>query len=277
MKKPSVLWLLPLAAALLICSPSALFAKGKADKKAKSSASSAPVVPAAIQPDTGPVAEPGVPSPLPPPEAPSNTSPSDPSDTRATEAKALGSRYFVEPADREPQSSDTAIPIWVLEPDPKRQEDYVIGIGSAHSSTDQLSIQMAEARARQDISFQLSTQVQAKITDYADNQGKGKPTVKGEEEFNFSQDSVTERIGQQLTDLELKGASVSKRERDPHGVWWVEVLWSKEKADKAAADISQNVIEAEIGPGPAERARIAAQQLNDQLEKAKSKPAVVSE
>jgi hypothetical protein len=164
----------------------------------------------------------------------------------------------------------------VLTPDRDQQENYVIGIGSAHSSTDQLSIQMAEARARQDISFQLSTQVQAKITDYADNQGKGKPTVKGEEEFNFSQDSVTERIGQQLTDLELKGVSVSRRERDPHGVWWVEVLWSKEKADKAAADISQSVIEAEIGPSPAERARAAAQLLDEQLDKAKLKPAAAA-
>ncbi|GHV87525.1 hypothetical protein AGMMS50255_8210 [Spirochaetia bacterium] len=273
MKKNPVLWLLPLAAALFIYSPSALFAGGKKDR----AVTTAPAVPATIKDET--VVVPPIPSePLAvqPEKAPAVAP--EAVTSGASILSTPGSSYpsFTAPADRERAEGNTAIPLWVLEPDADLQDKFVIGIGSAKSSTDQLSIQMAEARARQDIAFQLDVQVKARITDYAENEGKG--NVVGKEEYDFSQDSVTERIGEQLTNIDLKGVRVAKREKDANtGAWWVQVLWSKPQADKAAADIAQNVIAAEVGPGPAERARQAAKRMDEQLERAQLKPDVVSE
>jgi hypothetical protein len=178
---------------------------------------------------------------------------------------------FIPPAQQGPSlESDTAIPDWVLSPDPDEQNNMVIGIGSAKASSDQVSIQMAEARARQDIAFQLNAQIKAQITDYAENEGSGS-------EYDLSQTSVTERIGQQLTNIELKGVKVAKRERDRNGTWWVKVTWSKDQANKTASVLTQNIIEVAPTPTPAEKAVEAVRLMDEQLEKANLKSAVMSE
>jgi hypothetical protein len=277
MKKSSVLWLLPLAAALLVGFPSTLFAGGK--KEAKS-----PVleVPAVITPE---LTAPTVPSQTYPPEIDDRIA-SDLGDT-ISGAPESGDREnygsflpsFVSPAvQATAREGDSAIPEWVLNPLILEKEvpgikldEVVVGIGSAKSSTDQLSIQVAEARARQDIAFQLTAQIKARITDYAENEGNVG-------EFDISQSAVTERIGQQMTEIELKGIRVVKREKaaKPDNTWWVVVTWSKANADKAAADVTRNVI-ADVKISPAERAQAAIKLMDEQLQSAALKPTVVSE
>jgi hypothetical protein len=293
MKRFSSLWLLPLVVALFIGLPSVLFAGGGKDKAAVTTP--APAIPETIQPqpqlETAPVVgespqsqpEKALPvsEPLPPqlvtaPPVVEVTSDSTP-EAVVPDVYAVGALgaypTFVPPAPREALPGDTAIPKWVLDPDAEEQKTWVIGIGSAKSSSDQLSIQVAEARARQDISFQLDTQIRAQITDYAQNEGNI-------EEYNLSQAAVTERIGQQLTNIELKGVRVATRERAHDGTWWVKVLWSKASADKAAADITETVIQAPPPTpvaGPAERAQDAVRLMDEQLDKAILRPAPVSE
>ncbi|GHT58921.1 hypothetical protein FACS1894109_13930 [Spirochaetia bacterium] len=307
MKKSPVLWLLPLAAVLFFTIPSDLFAltaakekklaslqtelqtKGKlsnskqknldsllAEKQAEQAAAVNIVQPpesignqAAADPIQG---QPVAPQPVTEPAVISGTS-------TVEDAKNVRAPSFVKPAEQGQEPGDPAIPSWVLDPSLEEQNQYVIGIGSAKSSSPQLSIQMAEARARQDIAFQLNVQVQGKITDYAENQGNSAGS-----EYNFSQDAVSQRIGQQLTNIELNGVKVGKREVDHNGTWWVKVLWSKENADKTAADISKTVIAEVVPLSPAEKAELATKLLDEQLDKAKlkstpavSEPVVVNE
>ncbi|GHU15848.1 hypothetical protein FACS1894163_04010 [Spirochaetia bacterium] len=279
MKKSPVLWLLPLAVMLLIV-PSTLSAGGKKDKSPKGSSAVEVVQPpesignqAAADPIQG---QPVAPQPVTEPAVISGTSAVE---AAAEDAKNVRAPSFVRPAEQGQEPGDPAIPSWVLDPSLEEQNQYVIGIGSAKSSSPQLSIQMAEARARQDIAFQLNVQVQGKITDYAENQGNSAGS-----EYNFSQDAVSQRIGQQLTNIELNGVKVAKREVDHNGTWWVKVLWSKENADKTAADISKTVIAEVVPLSPAEKAEMATKLLDEQLDKAKlkstpavSEPVVVNE
>ena len=191
-----------------------------------------------------------------------------------------------------------SVPSWVLAPD--GADGVIVGIGSARGSTTQLSIQMAEARARQDIAFQLSTQVDAIITDYANNVGnQGDETQKGE--FNLLQASKTEMIGRQMANITLAGVKVTKRARTSDNTWWVEVTWTGAQARQAVADAAMAVAEeaarraaeeqlADLGtnssvtPVPAaaaadiERAaQEAVRQMDEYLAKAGLKSSVVSE
>ncbi|GHV61918.1 hypothetical protein AGMMS49587_07330 [Spirochaetia bacterium] len=254
MKKSSVLWLLPLAAALFIGFPSTLFAGGEKDKKKSdaevmtvpgniggdTAASSAiPGGTFAPIPDTTVVTGAAAPIPiageLVPPK-PDNAVVSDPIlSTAVSEPPATPGAPPQVPGPKntwDPAYLPKEIPIWITEPEYEGVEYLFVGVGSAHGATDRLSLQLAEARARQDIALQLSSNVKAMITDFAENQGSG------DAEFDLLQASRTQMVGKQLIEMELKDVKVEKRARASDGTWWVKVLY--EDPVKKAAYVRAN-------------------------------------
>jgi hypothetical protein len=290
MKKKSVLWLLPLAVALLIGSPSALFAKEKAPKapkeakapkeskkdKAAREAAEALAVPPAIETD----AEAPVPvenAAIPPASTPTPLSAADSTGVKQAD-ELIGSstpsdaKLLSDIRDRLNASNSEKVPGWILDPaiidlgkdadgNPLLLKDYYIGIGSAKGSSDRVSIQMADARARQDIAFQLGVQVRAMITDYAKNVG-----LEGGE-FDEIQTSESEMIGQQLTKKELTNLAVNKREKND-GTWWVIVTMPRKAGNIAA---TQQAID-DVSKAPqkyAEKAQEMVKLMDEQLAKLK--------
>ncbi|GHV16895.1 hypothetical protein FACS189493_3530 [Spirochaetia bacterium] len=245
MKKHSVLWLLPLAAALL-------FGCASAPSNPPDGGSSTP--PSTVPGVTTPDIQPPIPDTDGDPAPVVLTVPAvDPVPAPTLQPPTLGQAATDRPASDNPSpiasntprsasidrntvhegtewSSDGSVPSWVLDPDGQKDGfDGFVGIGSARSSTTQLSIQMAEARARQDIAFQLSTQIEAIVTDYANNVGSS-------DEYNLLQASKTEMVGRQLAKITLTGAQVTKRARTSDNTWWVEVTWSRDLARRVLVD-----------------------------------------
>ncbi|GHV54734.1 hypothetical protein AGMMS49579_15920 [Spirochaetia bacterium] len=120
------------------------------------------------------------------------------------------------------------IPLWVTHPE-KIEEFEVVGVGTARNGTDRLSIQLADARARQDIALQVSANVKAMITDFAENQGGTA------NEFEVLQASRSQMIGKQLIEIDLKGVKVEQRAKALDGTWWVKVVYV-DPVKKAAYD-----------------------------------------
>jgi hypothetical protein len=128
-----------------------------------------------------------------------------------------------------PQSGGSNMPDFVL--NPPVQDDVLYGIGSAKQASDQMSITMADSRARQSISFQIRTNVQAMITDYARQSGTQDNNVALE---------FAEVVGRQLVNAELSGAKVIKREKMKDGTFWVLMSYDKIAAAQSAAMIIEN-------------------------------------
>jgi hypothetical protein len=154
------------------------------------------------------------------------------------------------------------IPEWVV--NPPLQEDSIFGIGSAKLSSDQRGMEMAEARARQSLAFQLNTNVQAMITDYARDAGTTNNTATLE---------LAETVGRQLTQTTLVGATPSKREKTPDGTWWVMIDYKKTDASRAVAGIIDN----EAARYSEFKAMEALKLMDAQLDKINTKPEVVGE
>ncbi|GHU78578.1 hypothetical protein FACS189462_3490 [Spirochaetia bacterium] len=184
------------------------------------------------------------------------------------------------------------IPKWVTHP-AEIAEYEVVGVGTARSGSDRLSIQLADTRARQDIALQVSANVKAMLTDFAEIQGSGI------DEFESLQASRSQMVGRQLIDVDLKGVRVEQRLKAKDNTWWVMVKYvdpvKKAAFDKteqgkarAAAEAQAVLIKAaaeaeaaknsglEIKPAPAvnsepadhtDRAREALDLMDKELEK----------
>jgi hypothetical protein len=147
---------------------------------------------------------------------------------------------------------------------PIQQEDVLYGIGSAKLSTLNQSMTIAEARARQSLAFQLSTNVQAMITDYARDAG----TVN-----NTASLQLAEQVGRQLTQTTLTGAIPVKREQTPDGTFWVLVSLNKDEAARAAAGVIDN----EAARYAEFKAMDALKLMDQQLSKTTTLPQVVNQ
>jgi hypothetical protein len=121
--------------------------------------------------------------------------------------------------------SDPNVPEWLNDFPP---EDVLWGIGIAKQSTDNMSMTMAEARARQGIANQLSVEVQGMITDYARDAG----TINNQTSL-----ALAESVSRQVTEAKLTGAIPITRWRAPNGTWWFRVQLKKSDAAQAVADI----------------------------------------
>jgi hypothetical protein len=123
---------------------------------------------------------------------------------------------------------DPNTPEWLNDFPP---EDTLWGIGVAKQSSTNIAMTMAESRARQNIAFQLNTEVQAMITDYARDAGTTN---------NQASLELAETVGRQLTQITLTGVSPLKRWEAPDGTWWYLVGLKKADAARAAAGIIDN-------------------------------------
>jgi hypothetical protein len=121
--------------------------------------------------------------------------------------------------------NDPNVPEWLNEFPP---EDVLWGIGSAKQSTENMSMTMAEARARQNLANQLSVEVQGMITDYARDAG----TINDQTSL-----ALSEAVARQVTQATLTGATPITRWRSPGGTWWFRVQLKKADAAKTTADI----------------------------------------
>ncbi|MDR2398575.1 MAG: hypothetical protein LBD74_07460 [Spirochaetaceae bacterium] len=147
---------------------------------------------------------------------------------------------------------------------PPTQEDALFGIGTARLSTVNQSMQMADARARQALAFQLNTNVQAMITDYARDAGTAQSQAHLE---------LAEIVGRQLTQVTLSGATVIKRVQTNDGSFWTLMSYSKADAARAAADIIDN----EASRYAEFKTMEALKMMDQQLDRLNTKPEVVDQ
>ena len=157
------------------------------------------------------------------------------------------------------------IPDWFL--NPPTNEDAIFGTGSAKMSDLNMSIQMAESRARQSISFTLNANVQAMITDYTRNAG----TAESQTSLVFA-----ESVGRQVTQSRLQGAEVRQKAVGKDGTVYCLVAMKKADAAKTAADIvskaaQQNDQNAEF------KAMNALEKMDELLNRDEIKPVPVTQ
>jgi hypothetical protein len=156
--------------------------------------------------------------------------------------------------------SDPNSPDWLNEFPP---EDALWGIGSAKQSSDQLSMNTAEARARTSVARQLNTKVEAMFTDYMRDAG----TVGSQTALSLQED-----VSRQVTAMQLNGARPIKRWKAPDNTWWFLVEYKISDAKAALG----NVIDSEAARYAEFKADEALQMLDAQLAK-NEKPVPVYE
>jgi hypothetical protein len=142
-------------------------------------------------------------------------------------------------AAEKPGSSSGQVPAWVsdltiLKEEFNKDNEYYIGIGSAKDEINPLqAIRSAEALARQDIAFQQTSLVKARIVD----------TYYSKHE----EQSEDQSVGSQSINTELFPVTVVRREK-VGDFWWVAVIASRKSAAKAVTEQNAN------GETPVERA-----------------------
>ncbi|MDR2484127.1 MAG: LPP20 family lipoprotein [Treponema sp.] len=160
------------------------------------------------------------------------------------------------------QGVPSDIPDWFL--NPPVQEDAIFGSGSAKMSDLNMSLTMAESRARQSIALTLNAYVQAMIVDYTRNAGN----VDNTSDLTFA-----ETVGRQLTNAKLSGATVYKRGNGKDGTFYVLVSLKKADAARAASD----VIESEAAKYAEFKAMEAIKMMEYQLNKTNVKPEPITQ
>jgi hypothetical protein len=158
-------------------------------------------------------------------------------------------------------SAPVVLPPWINEVAP---EDALWGVGSAKQSSTQMSMTLAETRARADIARQLSTVVEGMITDYTRDANIGTA--------NQATIGLQESINRQLSQAQLTGARRDQLWSAPDGTFWARVVYSKADAAKYAADSIKNVVDNEAARYAEFKAMEATKLMDDQLSKYKSDP-----
>jgi hypothetical protein len=125
---------------------------------------------------------------------------------------------FVAACASNPASIRTNVPDFVRKP--PRDKEHFYGIGAAKMDSPNMSLTMAQSRARVSIAQQISSQAKSMIDDYSAQIEGGKP--KNAE--NFSQN-----VSRVLSEAKLSGTEVLEQVQAPDGTWWV--LVSIKKAD----------------------------------------------
>jgi len=120
------------------------------------------------------------------------------------------------------------VPEWLNDFPPN---DVIWGIGSAKQSSESMSMNTAEARARTAIARQLETKVQAMFTDYNLDAGNVK---------NQANTSLQEDVSRQITNVDISGAKPIKRWKGKDGTWWYLVEMKKSDAKEKVSSILKN-------------------------------------
>ncbi len=122
-------------------------------------------------------------------------------------------------------------PEWFL--NPPKAADKLYGIGSAQKQSLQLAKEISETRAKKEIAQALSQKVQNLMKDFMSEAGVGEMA----EATEFTQ-SITKTI----TDVELEGCTIEKREIIDGNVWSLAV-WP---IDDASRSFLKDKINAEL-------------------------------
>jgi hypothetical protein len=165
-------------------------------------------------------------------------------------------------------------PLWVIDPvelekviDVAKLDGVFVGIGSATNPRDYQAIQMAEARARQDIAFQRQALIKAEITDFAKN-------IVSAKSGSASSSNASEEymVGQQSVETQLLPVKVLKRQKQVDSdTWWVvvsTVIPGKPEAQTTAEPAGPYT----YTPEAMDRVKL----MDERLEKNKLKSTVVS-
>ncbi len=113
-------------------------------------------------------------------------------------------------------SGSSDLPDFVMEP--PISDDAFYGVGYGKQAKESLSITVAKTNARADIARQISTTIQASVTDYAQEAGV---------DDNTQVISFVESVTREITDQKLSGAKQIQMERDKDGGFWVLMQYDK--------------------------------------------------
>lgn len=117
--------------------------------------------------------------------------------------------------------SKSNVPDWFL--NPPKAGDKLYGIGSAKKQNVQLAKEISETRAKKEIAQALSQKVQNLMKDFMSESGLGETA----EATEFTQ-SITKTI----TDIDLEGCTIEKREIIDGTVWSLAV-WPIDEAGRS--------------------------------------------
>jgi hypothetical protein len=139
-------------------------------------------------------------------------------------------------------------PDWVF--NPPQDDEMFFGMGSANSTNESRGWKMAENRARNSISYQITAIVEGMQEDYTKQAG----TDGAEISQNFFQD-----VGRQLTANVLNGARIERRGVGSNGTYYILVSYSESAVrDAGTAAIQTAARNAQISAENALRAMDAA-------------------
>ena len=153
-------------------------------------------------------------------------------------------------------ATQATAPSWVDELPPS---DMYWGIGFAKLQNEGLARDTATARARSNVAAQLGVLVQGMLTDYARESG----TLN-----NSASIQSIERIGREIIDMNLTGATPNAQTRMNDGTWWGRVGISKANLQRELNDIFQT----EASRYADFKSQEAQRMLDAQLKQAQSRP-----
>jgi hypothetical protein len=137
-------------------------------------------------------------------------------------------------------------------------EDAIWGIGIAKQSSEQMSMTMAETRARAGIARQLNARIEDMITDYNRDAG----TVASQAAL-----SLQEVVTRQVTSMQLNGTKPLQRWKAPDGTYWFLLSYSKADAQKTLSELINNTVDSEAARYAEFKADEALRMLDAQLAK----------
>ncbi len=136
---------------------------------------------------------------------------------------------------------------------PPQADDKIYGVGVAKTQRLDLSKKLALSRARDDIAFQISAQVQSTINDYAQEGG---------ESSNSQLITFIETVSRQIADTTLAGTTTEKIANSKDGTIYALVSFPKANILKAASEVFQRNEDAAFAEF---KAREAFDRLDQQL------------
>lgn len=151
----------------------------------------------------------------------------------------------------EPQGAPVDAPDWFL--NPPMADDAMYGIGTAKMSDLSRSRNVAISRARNDIAFQMNAQIQAAITDYAQEAGVDDNT----QVVNF-----VETISRQTTETTLQGTRTEEVYPAQDGTVYALVSFPRNNFMQASEEVFQRNEDAAFAEFKADQ---ALQRLDQQM------------
>ncbi len=111
---------------------------------------------------------------------------------------------------------------------PPKSESKIYGVGTAKMARLDLSRKMAVSRARDDIAFQVRTQVESSVIDYAQESGAGE---------NSQLLSFAETISRQIANTTLQGTQLEEVGTSKDGTVYVLLSFPRANVLKTASQI----------------------------------------